>query len=53
MTTTWQAIGAMARVVAFLGVLAMQPAGAQTGLVDPNAGPAPEGAFPRAIRLVQ
>ena len=24
-----------------------------TGLVDPNAGPAPEGSFPRAIRLVQ
>jgi len=38
-TTTQQAIGAMARVVAFLGllVLAMPPAGAQTGLVDPNA----------------
>ena len=38
MTTTRQAIGAMARVVAFLGllVLAMPPAGAQTGLVDPN-----------------
>ena len=24
-----------------------------TGLVDPDAGPAPDGAFPRAIRLVQ
>jgi hypothetical protein len=23
------------------------------GTIDPNAGPAPEGAFPRAIRLVQ
>jgi DNA uptake protein ComE-like DNA-binding protein len=42
-TTTQQAIGAMARVVAFglllfgLLVLAMPPARAQTGLVDPNA----------------
>jgi DNA uptake protein ComE-like DNA-binding protein len=37
MTTT--AIGAVARVIAFFGlmVLATSPAGAQTGLVDPNA----------------
>src|SRR5215467_14654875 len=39
MTTTRQAIGAIARVIAFFGLLvvAMLPAGAQTGLVDPNA----------------
>jgi DNA uptake protein ComE-like DNA-binding protein len=39
MTTKRQAIGAIARVIAFFGllVLAMPPAGAQTGLVDPNA----------------
>jgi DNA uptake protein ComE-like DNA-binding protein len=39
MTTTRQAIGAIARVTAFFGLLAlaMLPAGAQTGLVDPNA----------------
>jgi len=42
-TTTQQAIGAMARVVVFglafcgLLVLAMPPASAQTGLLDPNA----------------
>src|SRR5262249_23150429 len=37
MTTT--AIGAVARVITFFGllVLAMPPAGAQTGLLDPNA----------------
>ena len=42
MTTT--AIGAVARVIAFLGllVLTMPPAGAQTGLVDLNAAPESE-----------
>ena len=44
MTTTRQAIGAIVRVVAFFGllVLAMPPAGAQTGLLDPNAAPESE-----------
>ena len=39
MTTTRQAIGAIVRVIAFFGLLglAMLPAGAQTGLIDPNA----------------
>src|SRR2546421_3261760 len=39
MTTTQQASGAIVRVIAFFGllVLAMPPAGAQTGLLDPNA----------------
>ena len=41
MTTTRQAI---VRVIAFFGllVLAMLPAGAQTGLLDPNAAPESE-----------
>ena len=44
MTTKRQAIGAIARVIAFFGllVLAMPPAGAQTGLLDPNAAPESE-----------
>jgi DNA uptake protein ComE-like DNA-binding protein len=44
MTITLQAIGAIARVVAFFGllVLATPPAGAQTGLVDPNSAPESE-----------
>ena len=44
MTTTRQAIGAIVRVIAFFGllVLVMPPAGAQTGLVDPNAAPESE-----------
>ena len=39
-----QAIGAIVRVIAFFGllVLVMPPAGAQTGLVDPNAAPESE-----------
>jgi DNA uptake protein ComE-like DNA-binding protein len=40
MTTTQQAIGAVVRVIAFLAVflaMPMLPAGAQTGLIDPNA----------------
>jgi DNA uptake protein ComE-like DNA-binding protein len=40
MTTTQQAIGAVVRVIAFLTVflaMPMLPAGAQTGLIDPNA----------------
>ena len=45
MTTTQQAVGAIVRVLAFLVVflaLPMLPAGAQTGLVDPNTTPESE-----------
>jgi Flp pilus assembly protein TadG len=49
------------RIANFLGFFADHVSGNQiygvitnvTGLVDPNAGPAPENAFPTAIRLVQ
>jgi DNA uptake protein ComE-like DNA-binding protein len=47
MTTTQQAIGAVVRVIAFVVFLVslampMLPAGAQTGLLDPNAAPESE-----------
>jgi DNA uptake protein ComE-like DNA-binding protein len=45
MTTTQQAIGAVVRVIAFLAVflaMPMLPAGAQTGLIDPNMAPETE-----------
>ena len=49
------------RIANFLGFYADHTSGNSiygritdiVGLVDPNAGPAPEGSFPRAIRLVQ
>jgi DNA uptake protein ComE-like DNA-binding protein len=43
MTTTQQAIGAVVRVIAFLAfLLPTLPAGAQTGLIDPNTAPESE-----------